>query len=176
MSIGERIKKVRRELDLTQTEFATQLGLTQNTVTRYETGDRKPSAAVLSLIVKAYNVSDSWLRTGKGEMFEPDSSFDLSEYAKQHGMTSLETEILKAYLELAPSVRENLLQHFKDRLNQPSAPSVPAPVNETTSQTEPDIMSELAELKRQNQELSARLSAMEEEDELGWPSDTGNLA
>lgn len=63
-----------------------------------------------------------------------------------------------------------------------AAPAVDSK-RETTPQAEPDIMSELAELKQQYaekdkqlQELSARLSAMEEEGELNWPSDTGNLA
>ena len=67
MTIGERIKAIRRSLDLTQTEFATRIGSVQNTVTGYENGRRNPSAPVVSLICREFNVSEAWLRTGEGE-------------------------------------------------------------------------------------------------------------
>ena len=34
-------------------------------------GRTEPSAAVISLICKEFNVSETWLRTGEGEMFIP---------------------------------------------------------------------------------------------------------
>ena len=71
MDMGERIKKLRKELNLTQTEFAERLGSVQNTITRYETGNRTPSSSVITLICHEFNVSESWLRTGEGEMFVP---------------------------------------------------------------------------------------------------------
>lgn len=69
MSIGNRIKKIRRELDLTQMEFASRIGSTQNTITRYETGSRVPSSSGISLICREFNINENWLRTGEGEMF-----------------------------------------------------------------------------------------------------------
>ena len=76
MTIGERIKAIRRSLDLTQTEFATRIGSVQNTVTGYENGRRNPSAPVVSLICREFNVSEAWLRTGEGEMFAARSHED----------------------------------------------------------------------------------------------------
>ncbi len=78
MSIGSRIKKLRKELELTQTEFASRIGSVQNTVTGYESGRRNPSSPVISLICREFGVSESWLRTGEGEMFieeTPDEKF-----------------------------------------------------------------------------------------------------
>ena len=114
--MNERIKKMRRELGFTQQRFADELGMKQNTIATYEMGRAIPSDSTIKFICYKFGINETWLRTGEGEMFAPEPAFDLSDYVKRHGMTELETEILKAYLELDPAVRENLLQHFKERL------------------------------------------------------------
>ena len=88
MDIGSRIKKLRKELDLTQTEFATRIGSVQNTVTGYESGRRNPSAPVISLICREFNVREEWLRDGTGEMFKAAPSSALDALAEQYGVTS----------------------------------------------------------------------------------------
>lgn len=67
--MNERLKKLRKVLDLTQQEFANKLGSTRDNIGGYETGRRNPSAAVISLICTKFNVNEDWLRTGNGEMF-----------------------------------------------------------------------------------------------------------
>lgn len=74
--ISERIKKLRKALDLTQQEFADQLNIKRNTVATYEVGKSNPSDAAVILICKTFNVSESWLRTGEGEMFVRRSESD----------------------------------------------------------------------------------------------------
>lgn len=64
--MNERIKKLRRELSLTQQEFADRLGTARNNIAGYETGKRSPSEAVISLICREFNVNERWLRTGEG--------------------------------------------------------------------------------------------------------------
>lgn len=71
MTINERIRKLRRHLDLTQKEFATQIGTTQNSLTGYERGRRNPSGSVINNICKTFNVNEAWLREGIGDMFTP---------------------------------------------------------------------------------------------------------
>jgi len=116
MTLGERIKDLRKNyLKMTQCQFAERLRLKQNSIAQVE-GGRNTSDQTIQTICREFNVSERWLRTGDGDMFAPEPAFDLGEYANRHGMTALETEILKAYLDLAPNVRENLLQHFKERL------------------------------------------------------------
>lgn len=67
--MNERIKKVRKALDLTQQKFAERIGSTANVITNYETGKRNPSSSVINNICKTFNVNETWLRTGEGEMF-----------------------------------------------------------------------------------------------------------
>lgn len=76
MSMGDRIKKVRKALDLTQQGFADQIGSKRNTIATYEMGRTEPSAAVISLVCTKFNVSEIWLRTGEGDMFVQRSKDD----------------------------------------------------------------------------------------------------
>lgn len=70
--IGERIRAVRRALDLTQTEFGRRIGMKQNTIALIE-GGRNTSDQTLKAICREFNVSEDWLRDGRGEMFLPKS-------------------------------------------------------------------------------------------------------
>lgn len=67
--MNDRIKQLRKQLNLTQQQFAERIGSVQNTITGYETGRRLPSNQVITLICKTFNVNEQWLRTGEGEMF-----------------------------------------------------------------------------------------------------------
>lgn len=68
MDIGQRIKQVRSEADLTQTEFAKRLHLKMNTIGNYEINLLKPSDRTIADICRVFNVNEAWLRTGEGEM------------------------------------------------------------------------------------------------------------
>ena len=68
--MNERLKKLRKELDMTQQEFADSIGLKRSTMATYESGRNEPIDAVISLICKQHNVNEDWLRSGEGEMFE----------------------------------------------------------------------------------------------------------
>ena len=69
--MNERIKELRKSLGLTQLEFGEQVGVKANTIGNYEIGLRTPSDAVIRAICREFNVNENWLRTGEGEMFNP---------------------------------------------------------------------------------------------------------
>ena len=69
--MNERLKLLRRELQLNQTEFGNRLGLKQSAVANYENGTRQPLDTVITSICREFGVSEQWLRTGEGEMFVP---------------------------------------------------------------------------------------------------------
>lgn len=66
--MNERIKIVRKKAGLTQTEFGERIGVKGNTITGYENNVRAPSNAIISAISREFGVSETWLRTGEGEM------------------------------------------------------------------------------------------------------------
>lgn len=106
MTLGERIKKVRKNLDLTQQKFADQIGTTQNNIASYEIGRREPSAAAVNNICKTFNVSEAWLRTGEGEMFLPSPNGVLDELAQKYGLSTRGKVIVEKFLDLNPDVQE----------------------------------------------------------------------
>lgn len=67
--MNERLKLLRKNLDLTQQEFADRIGIARGNIGAYEVGKNAPSDAVISLICKIFDVSEEWLRNGTGEMF-----------------------------------------------------------------------------------------------------------
>lgn len=67
--LQDRIKYLRKELNLTQQEFADKIGSKRNTVAKYEIGANSPSAAIITSICREFNVNKEWLLTGKGETF-----------------------------------------------------------------------------------------------------------
>lgn len=63
----DRIKQIRKEINLTQQEFADKLGISRSTVATYEVGKSEPSDAAISLMCKTFNINEQWLRYGEGE-------------------------------------------------------------------------------------------------------------
>ena len=66
--MNERIAKVRKVEGLTQEEFASRIGLSRNFVWMLEKGDRIPSDRTISDICREFQINESWLRTGIGDM------------------------------------------------------------------------------------------------------------
>ncbi|MEZ3492062.1 MAG: helix-turn-helix domain-containing protein [Lachnospiraceae bacterium] len=62
--MNERLKKLRKTLDLTQQDFANRIGVKRNTVATYEMGRSSPSDSAVSLICREFNVNENWLRNG----------------------------------------------------------------------------------------------------------------
>lgn len=82
--MNERIRKVRKHFNLTQTEFGKRIGVAGNTVTNYESGNREPSNAVITSICREFGIDEVWLRTGDGgpesmlSKTNPDDKYTLS--------------------------------------------------------------------------------------------------
>ncbi|MDT4375458.1 helix-turn-helix domain-containing protein [Blautia coccoides] len=66
----DRLRQLRKSLDLTQQQFADKIGIKRNSYANYETGRNTPIDAILLSICREFGVNEEWLRTGEGEMFE----------------------------------------------------------------------------------------------------------
>ncbi len=56
-----RLKELRKQQKLSQLKLSLDLNMSQNTISRYETGEREPGIAELILIAKYFNVSVDYL-------------------------------------------------------------------------------------------------------------------
>lgn len=64
----DRIKQIRKEFGINQTDFAEKLSVTRSAICKIESGENYPSEQTIKIICKEFAVNEDWLRTGKGEM------------------------------------------------------------------------------------------------------------
>ncbi len=71
MTIGERIRQVRKNSDakMTQQAFGARLGVSMAVVTSYELNRVSPPEPTIRLICSTYGVDYDWLKYGEGEMY-----------------------------------------------------------------------------------------------------------
>ena len=67
----ERLKELRKILNLTQRELAEKIGVKTSQVGGWETGYRALSAARIAQICAALRVRREWFETGEGDVLEP---------------------------------------------------------------------------------------------------------
>lgn len=71
--VNTRIIELRKNLNLTQDEFAKKIGLSRNFIWMIEKGERTPSDRTISDICRTFGVDEIWLRDGIGEPFREKS-------------------------------------------------------------------------------------------------------
>lgn len=71
MSQGQRVKELRKELNLTLEKFGKPLGVGKTAISKIENGENSLTDQMIISICREYNASEEWLRSGVGEMFVP---------------------------------------------------------------------------------------------------------
>ena len=73
-----RLKELRKSRKISQVKLAMDLNMNQNTISRYETGEREPGVTELILLADYFDVSIDYLvgRTDKRTGDEPDMPCD----------------------------------------------------------------------------------------------------
>lgn len=62
----DRIRRIRKDLNMNQTEFGRELGCSQTAIAKYESGMVVPDQPLRLLICQKFNVNETWLETGEG--------------------------------------------------------------------------------------------------------------
>ena len=117
--MNERISLIRKEAGLTQEEFGARVGgLSRNYIWMIEKGDRIPSDRTISDICREFNVSEEWLRTGEGEMFQPKSRneelFEFAAKVAEGDPDSIQAQLLAVMSRLTDEQWEVLAQVAKE--------------------------------------------------------------
>ena len=178
-----RIAQIIVALGIKRTEFAKKIGISSPFVSELCSGAKKASDRTITDICREFNVSETWLRTGEGEMFvkkEPQPLDKLLfELLGGEAVTDEDRVLVKNFLELPDASRKAVIEFVQKCAGELSAPAAisktetttPAPDTAGQERTGLDLAAELAELKRQNQEmirqnqeLAAEIAAMKEEE------------
>ena len=113
MTINDRVKALRKSLNLTQIEFGKKIAIAQGYLTNIENGYREVTDKIIKLICLEFNVNEDYLRNGTLPMFNQDEVFSLDKYAKERSASDIDIEILKIYLNLDKDVRKKIVSDFK---------------------------------------------------------------
>ena len=108
--MNERIKKVRKSLELTQQEFAERIGMKRNSIALIENG-RNTSDQTVFAICREFNVNEEWLRTGAGEMFKAAPSSALDALAEEYGLSESAYVMVEKFINLKPDAQEAIFDY-----------------------------------------------------------------
>lgn len=104
MSINQRVKELRQSLNLSQAKFAKALAMSNGYVAGIELGHNNVNDRIVKLICFTFNVSEDWIRTGQGNMFDEKPN-QLAEQAST------------AFKELKPEYQEYILKQIDQLLD-----------------------------------------------------------
>lgn len=115
MGANNRIKELRKTLNLSQDAFGEKLGIKKSAVSKIEKGENGLKDQLAKLICRTFNVDYLWLTEGKGEMFEtPGSALD--DLAMQYNLNEMDLCLIKAYLDLSKEGRSEFAEIIMNKL------------------------------------------------------------
>lgn len=113
--MGERIKELRKALGLNQADFGNRIGLKQGSIAGYEIGARTPLDAVITSICREFNVNETWLRTGEGDMFnEDDTGVDLVTRAMM-GQSENKKRLLRIIADMPDELLDKMVEYLESK-------------------------------------------------------------
>ena len=69
--MNDRIKELRKTLNLTMEKFGARLGVGKTAISKLENGERNLTDQMFKSICREFNVREEWLRNGSGKMQNP---------------------------------------------------------------------------------------------------------
>lgn len=112
--MNERIRKLRKALDMTQQAFADKLGVKRNTVGQWECGINSITDQIALSICREFNVSEDWLRYGTGEMFIAKESDEIDSLVKKYGLSNDDRILIEKYVNAKESSRKAIIDFIVD--------------------------------------------------------------
>ncbi len=108
MTVGERIKLIRNNADLSMEKFGNRIGIARSSLSLIEKGTNNPSERTLKLICNEFRVNYEWLTEEKGEMYDNIGETILDKLAEEYRLNDLDKTVLETYLALTPEEKEGI--------------------------------------------------------------------
>ncbi|MCI8940955.1 MAG: helix-turn-helix transcriptional regulator [Dorea sp.] len=109
----ERIKELRKNLNLSQDAFGKKLGVTGTAVSRIEKGERSLTEQMALAICREFRVNYYWLTKGQLPMFTGTPESLVDEIAEDYNLDEIDKKIIQKYLELDDEHRQFLKDYLK---------------------------------------------------------------
>ena len=118
--MNERIKELRKVLNLSQESFSSKLNISRSHFAMIENGSKNITDRVFSDICRVFNVNEEWLINGTGEMFAPAFNDKLDQLASEYNFSKLEYTFFSSYLKLDEKKREAVTEFLESIVKQGS--------------------------------------------------------
>ena len=108
----DRVLAIRKDKNLSQTEFGNRIEISQRAVSHIETGVNDLSPRNFKLICQEFNVNPHWLETGEGEMYNQAAKSNenfLDLLAKQKGLSDEEKALIGSIIDLPSEARKAVI-------------------------------------------------------------------
>jgi transcriptional regulator with XRE-family HTH domain len=120
MTIGERIKVLRKEKNLSMEDFGSVIGMGKSAVSRIENGVNGTTDQTIRSICREFGVNERWLRTGEGEMFEQTRETVLDRLAAEYSLDKEQVSVIENFLDLSPQERTLFLTQMRKVFGGPA--------------------------------------------------------
>jgi transcriptional regulator with XRE-family HTH domain len=99
--IGERLKTLRKENDMTLDELGVKLNMPKSSLSRYENGESDPSIETVKKIASFFNVSIDWL-AGLSDSRNSEQNYDFTykDIVLECHKNNISVERLKKFIDL----------------------------------------------------------------------------
>lgn len=113
MTTAERLRTLRKELNLSQPKFGEKLGVSKSVIVNLELNRVELKEMMLNLICKTFNVNPLWLSEGQGEMFIESSEGLVDDLAIEYELTDVEKKIVSNFVKLPAGERKQIIELIK---------------------------------------------------------------
>lgn len=114
MTQGERVRELRKSLNLTLEKFGKALGVGKTAISRIENNERKLTEQMILSICREFRVDYFWLTEGNGEMFVETPESIVDEIAEDYDLDDIDKKMLEKYLSLSKEERNVIKSYFKN--------------------------------------------------------------
>lgn len=112
--MNERIRELRKILNLTMEKFGIRLGVGKTAISKLENGERNLTDQMFKAICREFNVREEWLRNGSGSMFKPESSDALHQLRQDYSLSEADYVMVEKFVNLSPEVRKALFHYMQE--------------------------------------------------------------
>ena len=159
MSINQRIKTLRKELNLIQQDFAKKIGVQRVTISWMEKDDSTIIDQNIRLICDTFHVNEDWLRNGQGPREAVDIPKNLLDQVRdEYHLNHVEDQIMRMYLKLPEDARQTISDYVKELAKAIVEDAKPVAEPQITLTVSPEDYKLFQEIKAEEAEQQASAS------------------
>ena len=114
MTTGERVKEIRKTLNLTLEKFGEKLGVGKTAISKIEKDERNLTDQMAKSICREYNVNYDYLIYEEGEVFSDLPQTILDELCAQYSLNDFDKAIIELYVNTPLELRQEVKKKMKE--------------------------------------------------------------